>query len=109
MITKVNKTRQGPCGGSWKPSSESCICNMHYKDFKGPSRHKNNILPFYFKQACHTSVVHPPRRILNCVSVTGDEDNKIVGSEDDTPIFEEEASSDDSNGVHVRNHAGGGK
>ena len=65
VIAKVNKTRGGPRGGVWKPSTESCICNMHYKDFEGPSRRNNNVLPCFFKQVhCENDAV-PPRRLLS--------------------------------------------
>ena len=35
-VSKINKTRQSSGGGLWVPSDKSCICNMHYEDFKGP-------------------------------------------------------------------------
>ena len=50
VIAKVNKTRGGHRGGVWKPSTESCICNMHYKDFEGPSRRNNNVLPRFLSR-----------------------------------------------------------
>ena len=76
VITKINRTRQGPCGGAWKPSAESCICNMHYKDFNGPSRRNNNIMPCFFKQGHRASSVHQPRRILSRMATY--ENNAIV-------------------------------
>ena len=48
--SKINKNRQSSGGGLWVPSDESCICNMHYEDFKGPSRWKINLVPRYFKR-----------------------------------------------------------
>ena len=50
-VSKINKTRQGTtCGKLWEPSSETCICNMHYKDYKGLTRLNNTVVPCYFKQ-----------------------------------------------------------
>ena len=49
-VSKINKTRQSSGGGLWVPSDESCICNMHYEDFEGPSRWKINLVPRYFKR-----------------------------------------------------------
>ena len=49
-VSKINKTRQGStCGKLWEPSSDTCICNMHYKDYKGPTRSNNTVVPCYFK------------------------------------------------------------
>ena len=76
VTTKINRTRQGPYGGTWKPSAESCICNMHYKDFNGPSRRNNNIIPCYFKQGHQPSSVRQPRRILS--RFTTHEDDAVV-------------------------------
>ena len=65
VVDKVNLTRKGSDGKKWAPTAESCICNLHYKDFKGPTRSDNRVLPQYFKRpnsACHK----PPskRRVL---------------------------------------------
>ena len=30
VVSKINQTRKGPKGTNWKPTAESCICNMHY-------------------------------------------------------------------------------
>ena len=49
-VSTINKTRQGAsCGSLWKPSAESCICNMHFKDFKGPTRSNYIVVPCFFK------------------------------------------------------------
>ena len=45
-VSKIKKTREGvSCGSLWKPSAESCICNMRLKDFKGPTRSNNTVVP----------------------------------------------------------------
>ena len=68
VVSRINKTRKGENGSNWKPSAESCICNMHYEDFKGPTRSNTALYPEYFKRPHHGlwSVVPPPpkRRLL---------------------------------------------
>ena len=32
------------------PGPESCICNLHYKDFRGPTRSNPNVTPVHFKR-----------------------------------------------------------
>ena len=45
VIKKVNITRQGP--KKWKSTKKTVICNMHYLNFKGPSRPDNNVIPIF--------------------------------------------------------------
>ncbi len=49
-VSKINKTRKSAKGRLWVPSEESCICNMQYEKFKGPSRWKNDVVPQHFKR-----------------------------------------------------------
>ena len=65
-VSKINKTRQRSTSGKlWEPSSDTCICNMHYKDFKGPTRLNSTVVPCYFKRP-HDFYTQkaPERRIL---------------------------------------------
>ena len=50
VIEKINHTRQGLQRTKWQPSEEVAICNVHYADFKGPSRVNQDVLPIYFKK-----------------------------------------------------------
>ena len=94
VVSKNKKTRKGASDSNWKPSAESCICNMHYKDFKGPTSRSNATLyPEYFKHPHGLwSVVPPPKRRLlqhhtpsddGQDSVSGDDDSQILLSQDD--------------------------
>ena len=38
VIEKINHTRQGLQRTKWQPKKEAVICNVHYPDFKGPTR-----------------------------------------------------------------------
>ena len=66
VVSKINQTRKGPKGTNWKPTAESCICNMHYEHFKGPTRSSNIILPQYFKRPHEFPVPSPKRKTLVC-------------------------------------------
>ena len=50
VIEKINHTRQGLQRTKWQPSKEAVICNVHYADFKGPTRVNPDVLPIYFKR-----------------------------------------------------------
>ena len=50
VIEKINHTRQGLQRAKWQPSKEAVICNVHYADFKGPTRVNPDVLPIYFKR-----------------------------------------------------------
>ena len=50
VIKKVNITRQGPSRTKWQPPKEAVICNMHYLNFKGPSKADNDVIPIYLKR-----------------------------------------------------------
>jgi len=67
VVDKINLTRKGSNEKKWTPTTESCICNLHYKDFKGPTRSDNRVLPQYFKQPNNAFYQPPPkRRVLLC-------------------------------------------
>ena len=66
-IEKINHTRQGLQRTKWQPSEEVAICNVHYADFKGPSRVNQDVLPIYFKKPTSysaTTSVPKKRRLL---------------------------------------------
>ena len=65
VIHKINGTRQNHRGGKWRPSQNARICNVHYLDFKGPSKGNRDAIPVYFKapNSC-TSAPLPKRRKL---------------------------------------------
>lgn len=50
VIEKINHTRQGLQRTKWQPKKEAVICNVHYPDFKGPTRVNPDVLPIYFKR-----------------------------------------------------------
>ena len=50
VVTKINFTRQGPKGKRWQPSKGAVICNVHYLDYKGPSKANQQPIPIYFKR-----------------------------------------------------------
>ncbi len=61
VVNKMNVTRKDAVGGKWKPTAESCICNLHYLNFKGPTSH---LLPQYFKRPHESTVTSAKRRML---------------------------------------------
>ena len=73
VVTKINFTRQGPKGKRWQPSKEAVICNVHYLDYKGPSKANRQLIPVYFKRP--GSRPTPPstkqRRVQQPISQTG--------------------------------------
>ena len=67
VIEKINHTRQGSQRTKWKPSQQAFICNVHYPDFKGPSRVNPDILPIHFKRPTSypaTTIVPKKRKLL---------------------------------------------
>ena len=50
VIEKINHTQQGLQRTKWQPKKEAIICNVHYPDFKGPTRVNPDVLPIYFKR-----------------------------------------------------------
>ena len=73
VVTKINFTRQGPKGKRRQPSKEAVICNVHYLDYKGPSKANRQLIPVYFKRP--GSRPTPPsikqRRVQQPISQTG--------------------------------------
>ena len=47
MVKKINITRQGPGRTTY---TDAVICNLHYKDFKGPSKENKDLIPVHFKR-----------------------------------------------------------
>jgi len=41
VITKINFTRQDPSGRRWRPSKDSVIYNVHYKDYQHPEENSS--------------------------------------------------------------------
>ena len=57
VIQRINITRQGPGGIKWLPAAEAVICNVHYIDYKGPSKENKDLVPVHFKRPSSTSIV----------------------------------------------------
>ena len=64
VVQKINLTRQGPRGTKWQPTKGSVICNVHYPDFKGPTKDNKDVFPINFKRPGHypSSAPAPKRR-----------------------------------------------
>ena len=63
VLQKINLTRQGPGGNKWRPTKDSVICNVHYENFKGPTRDSMDVVPIYFKRPRHyPSTISVPKR-----------------------------------------------
>ena len=63
VVLKINLTRQGPKGTKWQPTGESVICNVHYADFKGPTKDNKDVVPINFKRPSNYPSVSPaPKR-----------------------------------------------
>jgi len=51
----------------WKSTEDVFICNIHYPDFKGPSKGHSDVLPIYFKRLTSyptTTSAPKKRRVL---------------------------------------------
>jgi len=66
VIHKINGTRQNHRGGKWQPSQNARICNVHYLDFKGPSKGNRDAIPVYFKvpNSCTFAPLPKRRKLL---------------------------------------------
>ena len=105
VVKKVNLTRKGSNGNNWAPTAESCICNFHYQDFKGPTRSNNKVLPQYFKRPSSTFYKPPSKRRVLMRSpaietVIEDVDNDH-GHEEESTNDEEVSSGNDSSALEV--------
>ena len=74
VVKQINLTRSGERGKTWTPTAGSVICNIHYKDFVGPSRADPNRIPVLFKRPTShdLDVTTPPpkvRRVLQKVTM----------------------------------------
>jgi len=50
VIQRINITRQGLGGIKWLPTAEAVICNVHYIDYKGPSKENKDLVPVHCKR-----------------------------------------------------------
>ena len=61
-VEKINHTRISVQRTKWQPTKEAVICNVHYADFKGPSRVDPDILPIHFKRPASYPVATAPKK-----------------------------------------------
>ena len=100
VIQKINVTRQGPSGSKWKPSKDAVICNIHYLDFKGPSKENKDSVPVYFKRPNSYTALPPPKKrrvIVKCATSTTAEDvyNSNIEHQNDDHVVPTEITYDD--------------
>ena len=89
VTQRVNITRQGPQQSRWKASPGAIICNVHYKDFVGPSRSNRNLVPVHFKKPNAALVPLASKKVrIRGMSAEEDEDTSYSDDQTSLPIGE---------------------
>ncbi len=104
VVNKINFTRKDAVGGKWKPTAESCICNLHYLNFKGPTRSNSHLLPQYFKRPHESTVTPAKRRMLvrNHADTSSFQVDEIASNSTDS-VIEDISDQEDSHVLKAQN------
>jgi len=104
VVNKINFTRKDAVRGKWKPTAESCICNLHYLNFKGPTRSNSHLLPQYFKRPHESTVTPAKRRMLvrNHADTSSFQVDEIASNSTDS-VIEDISDQEDSHVLKAQN------
>ena len=110
VTQKVNITRQGPSGSKWQPSKDAVICNIHYLDFKGPSKGNKDFVPVYFKRPESYPALPPPKKrrvIVRCATNTTVKDvyDSSIEHHNDDDVVHTEINDENDNGGAVESNS----